>query len=211
MKNLIILLLLVVVTETIKAQTYATTDDGKRVILNNDGTWEYSQSNNETPSSTYIYMGTDRLKAGFAETIHTESYGAETSLQLAKKGNQTMIIFWQEQTSDFNNWLWTGSVILYLENGETIKLLDRNMKGQNTIKDGHESKSGYGEYSFTTKSDLYQRYSAYYLTASECKQLEQSNISAISYQTTAPFENGRQNIRISMNANTCKTQLRAIK
>lgn len=203
MKNLLIILIIVIGTINSYAQTYATTDDGKRVKLNNDGTWEYVQESNEKLESTYIYMGTDRLKAGIAENIHSESFGASTSIQVAKKGNQRMIIFWQEQSRKLNNWLWTGTVIIYLENGETIKLIDRNIKGQNTIKGGN--KSGY------YATDLYQRYSAYYLTESECKQLERSNISAISYETTNPFEKGRQNINIEYNSETVKTQLKAIK
>ena len=128
--------ILLLMTMRVFGQDFATTDEGKRVKLNHDGTWEYVGKDSATPETEYVYMGGKPLVAGKTEIIHEEKYGMTTSVTIAKNEEKTIIIFWQttsDQNMNFFNRLWTGKVLLYLENGETISLIDRNMKGQNII------------------------------------------------------------------------------
>jgi hypothetical protein len=140
---------------TVFGHSNATTDDRKKVKLNPNGMWEYVEGATYRPTSS-VFVGGKKLTAGERTVVHTEEYGLTTSISIAKKGEKTLIIFWQETTDhkmNFFNWLWTGTVWLYLESNETISLTDRNMKGQNKISNGHIS-------SYGSKSDLYQRFSA---------------------------------------------------
>jgi hypothetical protein len=198
MKKKLLTILTVLSTLTVFGQSTATTDDGKKVKLNPNGTWEYVEEETTTyrPTSS-VFMGGKKLIAGERTVVHSEEYGLTTSISIAKDGEKTLIIFWQESEDkdmNFFNWLWTGTVMLYLESGETISLTDRNMKGQNKITNGHTS-------SYGSKSDLYQRFSAYYLTPSECIKLKKSNLSQVAYKTTSNFEGGTTYVRRQNNLN----------
>lgn len=207
MKKKLLTILTVLSTLTVFGQGNATTDDGKKVKLNPDGTWEYVEETTTYRPTSSVFVGGKKLISGVKTTVHNEGYGFETSISLAKDGEKTMIIFWQETTEsqmNFFNWLWTGTVTLYLENGETISLVDRNMKGQNKITNGHTGFYG-------TKSDLYQRFASYYLTPAECIKLKKSNLSQIAYKTTDMSESGTTYLEITENNDTVKEQLLAIK
>lgn len=189
------------------SQEYATTDDGQRIKLNKDGTWEVIETTQQYRTTSTVFVGGKKLISGEKTIIHQEKYGFTTSISVAKDGGKTRIIFWQETTDDkmnFFNELWKGTIILYLENGETISFIDRNMKGQNKITNGHTSKYG-------SKSDLYQRFASYYITPSECIKLKSSDLSQIAYKTTSSFETGTTYLEVSQNSNTIKEQLLAIK
>lgn len=164
----------------------------------------YEQEENRPTSS--VYIGGRRLLAGAKTVINSEDEDLVTSVTLAKDGDRTLIMFWQESGDNrmsFFNWNWTGTVYLFLENGETISLTDRNMHGQNKIPNGKIGK-------YDMKSDLYQRFSGHYLTMAECQKLKRSNLSQLAYRTT---EEVRSTIRlnISENPDTLREQLLAIK
>ncbi len=189
MKSHLLVLLFLISVTSLYAQQYATTDDGKRVVLNNDGTWKYIE-NNESSSTGYTYIGGEKYPSGQTEYI-TE----DISVTIIKKPGQTMILFWEdcdEQTSFFN-WVWQGKVTIYLEGGSTIILNDRKINGINN-EDGK-----------------YQRYSCYYLTASECAALKKSSLARISYYIPDYGNNSVTYKTISMNESTLKTQLNALK
>lgn len=207
MKKKFLIILAIVSSLTVLGQDYATTDDGRKAKLNSDGTWEYVQETSTYRPTSSVFVGGKKLISGERTIVHSEEYGLTTSISIAKDGEKTLIIFWQETTDNqmnFFNWLWTGTVMLYLENGETISLLDRNKKGQNKITNGHIS-------SYGSKSDLYQRFSAYYLTPSESLKLKKSNVSQVAYKTTSSFEKGTTYLEITDNSDTIKEQLLAIK
>lgn len=207
MKKQLLTILTVLATLTAFGQGNATTDDGKKVKLNSDGTWEYVEEANTYRPTSSVFVGGKKLTAGKRTVVHTEEYGLTTSISIAKDGEKTLIIFWQESTDEsmnFFNWLWTGTVMLYLESGETISLTDRNMKGQNIITNGHTS-------SYGSKSDLYQRFSTYYLTPAECLKLKKSKLSQVAYKTTSSSEEGTTYLEITDNNDTIKEQLLAIK
>jgi len=207
MKKLLISILTLLAYLSALGQINATTDDGKKVILNSDRTWEYVEETIFSRPTSSVFFGGKKLTSGVKTTVHNNQFGFETSISVAKDGEKTIIIFWQETTSsqmNFFNWLWTGTVILYLENGETISLLDRNMKGQNKITNGQTS-------SYGTKSNLYQRFAAFYLTPSECIKLKKSNLSQVAYRTTDISESGTTYLEITENNDTIREQLLAIK
>lgn len=207
MKKNLITILTVLATFTVFGQGNATTDDGKRVTLNPNGTWNYVDEITSYRPTSSVFVGGKRLIAGERTVVHKEEYGITTSISVAKDGEKTLIVFWQETLDyqmNFFNWLWTGTVMLYLESGETISLLDRNMKGHNKISDGYVS-------SYGSKSDLYQRYAAYYLAPNECIKLKRSNLAQIAYKTNSSFEEGTTFLGITDNSDTIKEQLLAIK
>lgn len=207
MSKYILAIAAIIYAFTLTGQAKATTDAGEKVLLNSDGTWEYIERS-PTNQTSSVFVGGKNLTSGVKTTVHYDSYGfgLETSVSLAKEGDRTLIIFWQETTEssmNFHNWLWTGNVVLYLDNNETVTLVDRNFKGQNKIANGN--KGGFGS------SDLYQRFSCYYLTPSECLKLKKSNLSQIAYQTTDMSESGTTYLRLTENTDTAKAQLAALK
>ena len=207
MKKKLLTILTMLSTLTIFGQGNATTDDGKKVKLNSNGTWEYVEETSTYRPTSSIFVGGKKLTSGKKTIVHRVENELTTSISVAKDAERTLIIFWQESNDDkmnFFNELWTGTVILYLENGETISLKDRNIQGQNKIKNGYTG-------SYGIISDLYQRFSAYYLTPSECLKLKKSNISRIGYKTTDMSESGTTYIDLTENTDTVKEQLFAIK
>lgn len=196
-------------------QNYATADNGKRVKLNNDKTWEYIEESVQNEKTSYIFIDGKKFLSGVTKCIHPASessdhrikigYDINTYVTIAKDGTKTMILFWQKTVDclTFSHYIWQGSVFLYLENGETIKLIDRGMKGHNKIKNGYISKFG------STK-DLCERYAAFYLTFSECQKLKKSNLARVAYQTNNPFETGTIYLNVQKNFATIKQQLSAI-
>jgi hypothetical protein len=216
MKKYILALFAVMSSMTVFGQEIATTEEGKKVSLHPDGTWEYIVSANEDavetttteepqaevhrPTSS-VFLGGKRLLAGNKTIINSEDNSLITSVTLAKDGNQTLIMFWQESDDDrmsFFHWNWTGTVYLFLENGETISLTDRNMHGQNKIPNG---KLG----NYQTKYDVYQRFSGHYLTLSECQKLKRSNLIQVAYRTTE--EEPTIRLQVTENQNTLREQL----
>ncbi|MBC8147505.1 MAG: hypothetical protein H8E98_05920 [Bacteroidetes bacterium] len=208
MKGLFILFSIFIVS-LVNGQEYAITDDGKRVKLNDDGTWESIQKPSQVNNTTYIFIDGRKLVSGEKTSIHTAedfAYDTETYITVAKEREKTIIVFWQESLDQQLNSPWTGNVILYLDNNETIKLIDRGIKGNNKIKGSFSRYNG-----LVKHSTIHQIYSAYYLTDSECNQLKQSNLSQISYQLYGFFGLGETiYMSIFRNSDTIKQQLYSI-
>ncbi|AIZ62803.1 hypothetical protein PK28_02295 [Hymenobacter sp. DG25B] len=151
-----------------------------------------------------VFMGGRRMTAGLKTTIHTENFGFTTSVTVARDGDKTLIIFWQDTEDskmNFFNDKWEKSVYLYLKNGEAILLTDRGMHGQNKITEGKTREYG-------LKSDIYQRFSAHYLTLAECQKLKRSDLDKIAYHTSS--EEGTTYLEATENSNTLREQLLAI-
>jgi hypothetical protein len=210
-------------------QQMATTEDGKKVKLLPNGTWEYlgekveeveETTTGETTTESIntgepqapvrrhtssLYLGGKRLIAGDKTVLNSEDDDLVTSVTLAKDGDRTLIMFWQETGDDkisFFDWHWTGTVYLFLENGESIALADRNMHGLNKIPKGKR-----GQYDI--KSDLYQRFSGHYLTLSECQKLKRSNLNRVAYRTTEE-EQSTIRMNVTENNNALREQVIAI-
>ncbi len=207
MKRHLLTILLAVLAFNAIGQINAVTDTGKKVILWSDGTWEYQQESNPIQSTSTVHFNGKKLISGEMTWVCGEASfdDLKTLISVAKDGDKTIIIFWQETTYphiNYSNELWKGTVTLFLENGETISLLDRGLKGQNKIPNGYKS-------GFSTK-DLYQRWSAYYLTPAECSKLKRSRLSQIAHQTTEISEHGTTYLIVTENNFTIKEQLLAI-
>ena len=159
-------------------------------------------------SLSYIYMGQEKLMSGERELVFEGQFNSTmTYIQLAKKEKQKVIIFWEESDFQFQEGLWTNDALLFLEDGNTIKLIDRNIKGTNIIKDGHVEETPTG---FSIKQDLHQRYILFYLSISDCEKLKKSDISSISYIETIKLQEGRKIMSFNKNQSTCKRQLNAL-
>ena len=201
-----IMLLVLLSSLTATAQKYATTEDGERVILYENRTWELIDLNKS--SLSYIYMGQEKLMSGERELVFEGQFNSTmTYIQLAKKEKQKVIIFWEESDFQFQEGLWTNDALLFLEDGNTIKLIDRNIKGTNIIKDAHVEETLTG---FSIKQDLHQRYILFYLSISDCEKLKKSDISSISYIETIKLQEGRKIMSFNKNQSTCKRQLNAL-
>ena len=182
------------------SQITATTEFGKKVILYSNGTWEYNNVKNENYSNpqNHIMLNDKRLISGETTVIHGKNslYGSSseiiTSVTVAKDNDKTLILIWQE-VEFFPLELWDGNVKLYLEDNSIITLIDRNIKGKNTIKGG------------AINDEVNQIFAVYYLSAQDRLKLKKSNLSRITYRTK--WENSTQIIDVNQNYNTLKEQL----
>lgn len=171
-----------------KAQRLATTDKGERVILNDDGTWNFITDTTKK-SISYTYLNGVEYQSGVPEYISNN-----ISVSIIKKTGQTMIMFWEDTDEQINffKWLWNGPATIYLSNGSSINLTDRKMNGK-LIDNGS-----------------YKRYACYYLTTEECNKLKSYNISKISYFVEELEGTNNHLIDIIKNNSTLKDQLKAL-
>ena len=100
----------------------------------------------------------------------------ETQITVEKEGEYILITFWEETNNGFlfKNENWEGNVVIGLDNGKKIELIDRNMNGHEMLRGGYIA--GY------FVPDLYQRYSSYFLSDAECKLLKNNEITNVAYQ-----------------------------
>lgn len=151
-----------------------------------------AQENNATDTAVQ-YVTTD--KSGI--TI-------ETRIAVEKEGAKAKIIFWQETENGFifKGVNWKGDVSLTLDNGETLVLKDNNMKGSSIRLGGYVG----GFY----VPDLYQRFTAFYLSDEECNLLKQHSIRLISYSLDDKYNRQPQRLELSGKSEMLKSQLTAI-
>jgi hypothetical protein len=69
------------------AQTKATTEDGKKVVLNEDGTWKYESATTDTPTTGYecsdlVFTETDKMTG-------TSSTSAKETLIISEDGGKS--------------------------------------------------------------------------------------------------------------------------
>ena len=88
MKKLFILFLICMSYQFIMAQQNATTDNGKKVILNTDGTWKYADSNNSSTSNN----GTSATNNNSGKTPDCEEYEFGTIL-ITNNRDETIRVF----------------------------------------------------------------------------------------------------------------------
>ena len=183
-----ILLFFLICTITLKAQRLATTDEGERVSLNPDGTWNLITDTTKE-SISYTYLNGVKYQSGIPVYISNN-----ISVSIIKKPGQTMIMFWEDTDEQINffKWLWNGPATIYLSNGTSINLTDRKMYGKH-IDNGN-----------------YKRYACYYLTSEECNKLKSFNISRISYFVEELEGRNNHLIDILQNTSTLKNQLKAL-
>ena len=136
----------------------------------------------------------------------TENSGVtiETKIAIEKEGEQAKIVFWQETNNGFlfkkTNWI--GRVMLELDNGEMITLIDRNLKGHSMHPGGYIA--GY------FIPDIYQRHATYHLTDSECAKLKQRKLVSVAYQLDDEFEPTTKYLYVKDDQFALREQLEAI-
>lgn len=110
----------------------------------------------------------------------------ETRVYIESENDKTKIVFWQETNNGFffNQTNWDGKVLLQLDNGEQITLIDHNMNGH------HKQNGAYISGYFVP--DLYQRYSSYYLTDLECQKLKENNLVRVTYHLDDEYDTREQ-------------------
>ncbi|MDZ4845195.1 MAG: hypothetical protein SH857_06555 [Chitinophagales bacterium] len=128
----------------------------------------------------------------------------ETRIVLEKAGEQAKITFLQETENGFifKNVNWTGSVLLYLENGATIHLEDSNMKRQAVQLGGY-----IGGYYVPNR---YERYASYILSTEECALLRQSSIKRVEYYLDDNYNKHAHSLELQDQNQFLKAQLTAI-
>lgn len=192
-----LILVLILLPLSIFAQEYAYTEDGKKIVIYDDGTWEAIKEKRET---SYVTFGTKKLKAGVSEMlygkkdwINEDEFSERIDTQLAIKDGQVMIIFWHyTQTEEFGpdpTWK-SDDVFLYTKNGDAIRLVDREMRGTTNIDNG-----------------LTQSWAAYYLTDAECEKLKSQGVQSFTF---TKFIDGQKKVQVNGDAYTVRNQLVAL-
>lgn len=128
----------------------------------------------------------------------------ETRIVLEKAGEQAKITFLQETENGFvfKNVNWTGSVLLYLENGATIHLEDSKMKRQAVQLGGYIA----GYY----VPNRYERSASYMLSVEECVLLRQSSIKRVEYMLDDAYNKQKHYLDLHDQNQLLKAQLTAI-
>ncbi len=128
----------------------------------------------------------------------------ETRIVFEKADKQAKITFLQETENGFifKNVNWTGSVLLYLENGKMIQLEDSKMKRQAVQLGGYVA----GYY----VPNRYERYSSYILSVEECALLRQSSIKRVEYMLDDVYNKQKHYLYLQDQNQLLKAQLTAI-
>ena len=138
--------------------------------------------------------------------VSTDENGitVETRIVIEKEDGLAKIVFWQETRNGFffRQANWTGNILLNLENGESMTLVDRNLKGHTMHPGAHIA--GY------FVPDVYQRYSAYYLSDFQCEQLKNIKLLSFVYHEDDEFETEPKTIYVDDIGQNLKVQIQAI-
>ncbi|PPK83788.1 hypothetical protein CLV84_4334 [Neolewinella xylanilytica] len=204
-----------VVSLEIVAQVSATTEDGRKVLLNEDGSWEYTNhsflGNRESNKNlSVVYLDGIEFNVNNKVKVYGDSplYGKDLFIQFGKSNGRKVIIFWQSLNFNPRDEVWTGNVLLYTNNNKVLKFTDRNINGVEKREYKLQQVSGSSSPLFgTIKNTVYERYSVYYLTNSEIDILKQASIRKIVYKTNDPFNTHNNTVEITMNEFTAKFQL----
>lgn len=145
-------------------------------------------------------------KNDVVRTVITDESGItiETRIVLEKAGEQAKITFLQETENGFifKNVNWTGSVLIHLENGETIHLEDSNMKRHSVQLGGYIA----GYY----VPNRYERSASYILSAEECDFLRQSSIKRVEYMLEDAYNKQKHYLDFQDQNQLLRAQLTAI-
>ncbi len=135
---------------------------------------------------------------------HKSGISIETRIVIEKESGQVKIIFWQETENGFifKNINWKGEIALLLDNGESLRLRDANLKGHMMQPGAYIA----GMY----VPDLYQRYSAYYLSPEERELLKKHSVVLVSYFLDDNYEKDMQHLEVNDSGHSLKAQLVAI-
>lgn len=195
-KSVIAFVLLLICPGPALAQTCATTENGRRVVLSENGSWKYAKgdecelasSTDSEAKTTEVLIGSERYPAGIRKTIINEDF-FDIKAQVVDKNSQSLLVLWHESEQQCSGTNYFGNPRsmsdnnsrLFLENGEVIEFIDRRNKGRRTVRDARTKTvpslmSGSEE---ERRVDICQQWIAYRITDSEIDAIQESNISRI--------------------------------
>lgn len=216
--------LLVLCLGPARAQTCATTDIGRQVLLSEDGSWRYARDNECEPSkrrpkssaTTEVRIGQQRYPAGFSEPILED--GLHTiKAQIVDRNGQALLVLWSESEgactypyfgdeTSFQD----HDTRLFLSSGEMVKFIDRGNKGSRTLRDARtrtETTYMLGEATEIEKEvDVCEQWIAYRITNSEVDKLGESMIARIEMETGMSASS--EQFRVERNRDTLAKQIR---
>ncbi len=144
-----------------------------------------------------------RPSAEGVASVTTDRSGVtiETQVIIEQEGDNAKITFWQETENGFifRKVNWTQGVVLKLDNGQAVRLSQIHANGQIL------QKGGYSEGYFVP--DLYQRYTSFLLSPSDCKKLKEHNIVQVSYQLNDNFDHKIHHVPIDDSEEIVRSQL----
>lgn len=174
--SLFFLLLTLLPIET-SAQISATTENGRRVLLHEDGTWSYAETRSEGEGKTgTTYLQTDsgqRMKAGIREHVSDE-----IELQIALEDGAPRLVMWKEKGQSCGGQLSSlefGEASLLLRGAETIRLIDRGRTGEQTVTRSTET----ADLGIETETSYCQSWGIYHLTSREIQKLREHPLSKV--------------------------------
>lgn len=208
MRLSLFLLLLTLLPILATAQIPATTEDGERVLLHEDGTWTYAGTESEEENragTTQLQTGSgERMRAGIRESISNE-----IKLQIALEDESPRLVMWKEgsQSCSLSSSLEFGEASLLLGGSATISLVDRGRTGKQTvtrsIREGMEIESSYC-----------QSWGIYHLTDGEVQKLKSHPLSKVrihwDYDPGMHSDEGNEIISVDENRWTLRRQIEAL-
>lgn len=131
MKKLFLTLTLVAIsTMSLLAQTEATTKDGKKVILNEDGTWKFTEKEiTINPNTTTVYDCSNYILTNVDKVTGESRVGAKEILVVSKDGGKKGFGFWMLKGTK-------GSIIFSIQAVGAGNCIDEDDKMNVLFRDG---------------------------------------------------------------------------
>lgn len=214
------------------AQTCATTETGRRVVLLEDSSWRFARGNeceseNETDSgttkTTEVVIGSESYQAGVRKTIidaNSFARSFDIKAQIVDKNGQPILVLWRESDGSCSlhyfgdpNTPFKHNSRIFLSGGEVIRFIDRGNKGSRTIRNARtetNTRTNFeGELEEVEETiDVCQEWIAYRITESEINDIKRSEISKIEIETG--MDASAELFRVDENRNTLSDQAKSL-
>ena len=204
MRPILALLLFTMIPVSASGQIAATTEDGRRVLLYEDGSWAYAEA--ETSTITYIHTGDgNRLKAAAREEV-----ADEIELQVAVENGAPRLVIWKKTPGDCQARRviaeFFGEASLLLENA-AIPLVDRGETGRQTVTE----ESGYSRSLARSSAQRYcETWGMYHLTRTELRKIEENPLSKLRIEWESRVRSQSEILHVNENRWTLRRQIEAL-
>lgn len=201
----LLLLLFITLPASTAAQIPATTEEGRRVLLYENGSWSYA-GEEETSSTTYVHTGNgNRLEAGIREEVFNN-----IELQVAVEEGAPRLIIWKEYLGDCQPGVraeFFGEASLLLGNA-AVPLVDRGKTGRQTVT---EEESGYSRTLTASSANSYcETWGMYHLTRAELKKLRGNPLSKLRIEWESQVRTRSEIVHVKENRWTLRRQIEAL-
>lgn len=207
MRLTLLLILLATLPSLTLAQISATTEDGRKVLLYEDGTWDYVERRKDT-GTTYLQTDSKRMRAGVREGISDD-----IQLQVALDNGAPRLVMWTEDSGTCYRPKKFGEATLFLGGSATIDLVDRGKTGsQTTTRVEEERVLGVdGEVIKSENEKSYcQTWGVYHLTDSEVQKLKETALVRVGINWESDVREENEIISVSENRWTLRRQIKAL-